>query len=212
MAKNKNDELVLCVSEHLLYALGNFKYLQEKDSLRYLDIFLTPGNCIYLPRGYVEYNPTFKQLIPYILLVNEGSKRQYLTYERVGSEARLHKMYSIGVGGHVSVGSVPIRSTLDQQWEDSIYRELHEEIGYNIERKVNLVPYGMVHDESTMVGKVHIGVVYRLSISPEIVKSSSEVTSHSWKTVNELCEIEDNLEVWAKMCLDHLKKEEMFGR
>jgi len=55
----------------------------------------------YELRERMERDPTFKQVIPYVVLRDE---ERYFLMQRTsaGGDARLHGRYSIGVGGHLN--------------------------------------------------------------------------------------------------------------
>ena len=67
-----------------------------------IERFLCRAELWFGPRALLERNSSFRQIIPYIVLVDDG---QVVAYERAerGSEARLHGMLSIGMGGHVGL-------------------------------------------------------------------------------------------------------------
>src|SRR5690606_38878145 len=97
---------------------------------RYLVPILASDRLSYRPRAAMERDPSFKQLIPYVVMQwtdpSDGLVRVF-TYTRGGgsSESRLHAKRSIGVGGHIS--------REDADGEDDPYltgmrRELDEEV------------------------------------------------------------------------------------
>ena len=58
-------ERVLVVPTELFHRLGYFQgFCGEVD--RYLDELFSPRHTSYRPRGEVEVDPSFKQLIPYV--------------------------------------------------------------------------------------------------------------------------------------------------
>ena len=105
-------------------------------------------------RGDMEQDPTYKQLISYVIVKN--AKGEILVYQRLtgGGENRLHGLASIGVGGHMN----PVDGLSgDKLLLENTYRELEEEIGV---RPLQLGLVGIVNDDSNDVGKVHIGLIY----------------------------------------------------
>jgi predicted NUDIX family phosphoesterase len=58
-------------------------------------------NGLFLRRGELEDNPTYKQIIPYAMISNKGS---FYLYKRTSgqTEKRLHNKFSLGVGGHMN--------------------------------------------------------------------------------------------------------------
>jgi len=68
-------------------------------------------------RNEVEDNPNFKQIIPYIVIMDHYNN--ILTYTRKGSEQRLFEKQSIGFGGHWKN---------NEDFFECIQRELSEEL------------------------------------------------------------------------------------
>src|SRR2546422_4245046 len=63
---------------------------------------------VFRPRAGVEEDPSFKQIIPYLLVRHRG--RLFLVQRSTeGGETRLHDKYSIGVGGDTNRGGVDRR-------------------------------------------------------------------------------------------------------
>src|SRR2546428_14013134 len=60
---------------------------------------------VFRPRASMEEDPSFKQIIPYVIVRHRG--RLFLVQRSTeGGETRLHGKYSIGVGGHINRGEV----------------------------------------------------------------------------------------------------------
>ena len=62
----------------------------------------------YMKRSLAEEDPSFKQLIPYAIIMSGG---QVFKYRRgvKGGESRLHGLISVGVGGHISAVDEDLR-------------------------------------------------------------------------------------------------------
>src|SRR4051794_3879207 len=94
------EEEVLVVPAHVLFQRGEwFGLTTELDSFQ--SILDDPRSLEFRPRSNVETDPSVKQLIPYAILIRED---QVFAYRRgkAGGENRLHDLWSIGVGGHIS--------------------------------------------------------------------------------------------------------------
>ena len=83
----------------LLDELGAFNGLRP-DAQRYVEAILQPDNLRWMLRESAEQDPTFKQIIPYVLLVHD---RQVFSYTRGkgAGEQRLVAHRSVGIGGHI---------------------------------------------------------------------------------------------------------------
>src|SRR5256886_7749186 len=94
------EERVLCFERRLLEELGAFQGLSLEVE-KYLPVVTSPSDILYLNRSDAEQDRRYKQLIPYVLLISKG---RILRYRRGkgGQETRLHGLYSVGIGGHIS--------------------------------------------------------------------------------------------------------------
>ena len=94
------EERVLCFERKLLEELGVFQGI-HLDVEKYLPVITAKPKLVYLNRSEAENDKRYKQLIPYVLLICNG---KILRYRRGkgGQETRLHGLYSVGIGGHIS--------------------------------------------------------------------------------------------------------------
>ena len=69
---------------------------------------------------------------------------------QAGGDARLHDRWSIGVGGHLNPGDGDLAGGLRREWR--------EELDADFEPEFELV--GLLNDDTTDVGGVHVGAVY----------------------------------------------------
>jgi len=101
------------------------------------------------PRGQMEHDPSWKQIIPYLVL-RDGRDYYLMRRTRAGADRRLHDRYSIGVGGHINPGDGGLLGGLRREWQ--------EELEADFEPEFRLV--GLLNDDATDVGSVHLGVVF----------------------------------------------------
>ena len=57
----------------------------------------------FVDRAAAETDATIKQIIPYLVL-RDGDRIFLMKRTRAGGDARLHELYSVGVGGHLNPG------------------------------------------------------------------------------------------------------------
>ena len=99
------EEHILVVPEPVINEIGQVDGF-EADVDRFLGPILASDQLSFQPRGPMETDPSFKQLIPYVLLqwTNEQGEVMLFTYTRGGGsgEKRLHAKRSVGIGGHIS--------------------------------------------------------------------------------------------------------------
>ncbi|MDR2516954.1 MAG: hypothetical protein LBC88_06180 [Spirochaetaceae bacterium] len=111
----------------------------------------------FLPRDSVENDPSYKQIIPYVF-ARQGGFWFVLRRLATQSEKRLHGRLSLGIGGHINPvdrtgGEDPVRAGLR--------RELAEEV--SLDAAGEPVFRGVINDESSPVGQVHLGLVFELA-------------------------------------------------
>lgn len=191
-------EHVLCVPTLLFHEIGHFQGFHA-DVDRYLSTLLDPINTSYRPRDEVEEDPSYKQLIPYCIFRHEG---KIFHYTRGGGsgESRLHSKLSIGIGGHIS--------TDDAEHAESVYRvgmerEIQEEVHLESAYSENCV--GLINDDETPVGQVHLGVVHIFDLEvPKVRPREESIQQTGFAQPEELVRERDRLETWSQICLDHL--------
>src|SRR6266851_7883968 len=94
------EERVLCFRRTLLEDLGTFQGLSLEVS-KYLPVVTSSSHLVYLNRSEAEQDRRYKQVIPYVLLICDDRLLRYRR-GRGGEEKRLHGLYSVGIGGHIS--------------------------------------------------------------------------------------------------------------
>ena len=223
MDVKKANELVLGFDEKLMYGFGFSRLLLENYpedikiqgvSRHFMAVAWFKQCCqrsYFQPRGLIEEDPTFKQIIPYIVLRSPG---KVFSYQRAGSEDRLAGNISIGVGGHVNMEDVPTDLDLTNAPKLCAQRELSEEVMFaqlsHTDRMKMVCLFdidpSILYDPSDDVGKVHLGAVYIIDVRDKVAKGTSmkeEGISEEWLTIDELNEPEvwDNLEGWSKLVL-----------
>ena len=120
---DKLAERVLVVPAALFHEVGVFQGFRA-DVSRYLPLLLDPAQLSYRPRAEVETDPSFKQLIPYVVLKCGGQVFHYARGRR-GTEARLRALRSIGVGGHICAEDGVVRG---DDYRLGMLREVREEV------------------------------------------------------------------------------------
>jgi predicted NUDIX family phosphoesterase len=108
----------------------------------------------FMDRDAAEGDPSFKQLIPYVV-VRDGERVFLMERTDAGGDPRLHRKSTIGVGGHVNPiddGPDLLRAGLRREWAEELTAEWEPEF--------NLV--GLLNDDSNPVGSVHLGIVFEV--------------------------------------------------
>src|ERR1041385_4265907 len=119
------EERVLCFERKLLDELGVFQGL-SLDVEKYLPVVTSSSRLVYRNRSEAEQDKRYKQLIPYVLIICNG---RILRYRRGkgGQETRLHGLFSVGIGGHISEEDHDLFSS-DVGYQEGMRRELMEEV------------------------------------------------------------------------------------
>ena len=193
------EERVLCFERKLLDELGLFQGL-SLDVEKYLPVVTSPSRLVYLNRSDAEHDKRYKQLIPYVLLICNGRILRYRR-GRGGQETRLHGLYSVGIGGHISDEDHGLFSN-DLGYRDGMRRELREEVAID-EGKESTV--AVINDDSTEVGCVHFGVVHVMHVPNEtIVGRRSGIVGPEFIPITEAVKDPPGYESWSRFCLERL--------
>jgi predicted NUDIX family phosphoesterase len=191
-------EQVLVIPTAVFHEIGQFQgFCGDVD--RYLEVILDPIHASYRPRPEMEQDPSFKQLIPYCIFQCDG---QVFSYRRgtAQGEARLHAKRSVGVGGHVS--------TLDLDGEGTPYiegmkREIEEEVFLQANWTERCV--GLINDDESEVGKVHLGIVHVFDLdSTKVTPREKSMIDSGFASPAQLVSELDEFETWSQICLKSL--------
>ncbi len=199
-------ECVLVVPTGLFHKLGYFQGFST-DADRYLDALLDPQHTSYRPRHEVEQDPQFKQLIPYVIFRYSdplgGTLLFQYTRGRGQGEGRLHTKRSIGIGGHISAddcgtGPTPVHSAA--AYQEGMRRELAEEV--TIETSYTERCVGLINDDLTEVGRVHLGVVHILDVErPDVRPLEPDIIEAGFRPLDAILADTTGFESWSQICL-----------
>ncbi len=198
------QELILCVETTKLK-----QYTDESNIYPFADYSDLPVNdndIWFLPRPVAEERPDFRQIIPYIVL---RCNDNFLTYKRTtkAGESRLHDMYSLGFGGHISIDDAVLNgplAKLDETIRTAASREVKEEIG--IDKITKKTPLGIINDISNDVGRVHLGLVEIWDIDPDDFKlHEQELSNLELQPLTQMIANKEYFETWSQMVINCLK-------
>jgi predicted NUDIX family phosphoesterase len=194
------EERVLCFERKLLDELGVFQGI-SLDIERYLPVVTAPINTRYLNRSEAENDKRYKQLIPYVLIIHNG---RILRYRRGkgGQETRLHGLYSVGIGGHISDEDHGLFSS-NVGYHEGMRRELLEEVAIE---EIKEAAVAVLNDDSTEVGQVHFGVVHVMRVASEKVAGRRHgIVGPEFVSVEEAAQEPMAYESWSRFCLEKLE-------
>ncbi len=192
---------MLVVRRELFDQLGSFHGLNFEPQ-PYLDALLARGNNHFMPRATAENDPTHKQIIPYALLACGDKVLHYVRGKKAG-EQRLVAKGSIGIGGHMNDEDESLFAWDESAYRAGVEREVNEEVDISTAFEDRIV--ALLNDDTTEVGRVHLGVVHVFRLAEaKVQKREAMITNLSFLTKSELQERRANLESWSQICVDHL--------
>lgn len=149
----------------------------------------------YESRSAMEQDPTFKQIIPYLVL-RDGPRYFLMQRTTAGGDVRLHNRYSIGVGGHLNPGDGGLLGGLRREWE--------EELVAGFVPAFRLI--ALLNDDTTPVGAVHLGAVYLADAGgrPVCIRETDKLTG-GFADVAQVRDVADRLETWSQLAFEFLE-------
>lgn len=213
-------EKVLVVPRIALFGDENERYFQgfkpaeDLDFAPYIDRFSTfllrRETSLEQPLD-AEHDPSFKQIIPYILFRYSD---KFFVYQRTrgqGKEQGEHRLFdkhSLGLGGHINPCDQNDRSHF---LEEALTREFNEELSYTGEHSGTILGY--LNDDSDDVGQVHFGVVYLVDgTHPNVsIREKDKMVARGFMTVDNLVRYQEQVESsnpfenWSKLVINYLK-------
>lgn len=197
MTLKKDNEEILVVTRKKIFSGGKWQGINTEISQKVLEL---AAKGEFKRRGDIEENPSFQQIIPYIVF---RYKDKYFLMQRTAKhdEKRLADMYSLGIGGHIN------RKDL-KEGEDVFNwarREFMEEVDYK--GNLNLSILGILNDDNDEVGKVHLGVVILAEGDTGEIQVRDEHKSGEFMFLEEASKLK--LENWSKILVESnfLKKD-----
>ena len=198
------DEQVLVVQRKVFEEVGAFNGLAT-DVDRYINKIFAPGVPRFIPRPKAENDPSFKQLIPYVIMTCQGKFLSYVRGKKAG-EKRLVAKRSLGIGGHIN----PVDWTLFtadpyKTYLEAVQREVAEEVTVETQYQDKII--ALLNDDSNDVGKVHLGIVHLWTLDePKVNRKEQMITQMGFMTLPELQQVKDSMETWSQICLKGLAK------
>jgi predicted NUDIX family phosphoesterase len=194
------DELVLVVPREAVIDGDGWLGVRTNGVERFLAAVDRAGR--FEPRAAMEADPGFKQIIPYLVL-RDGARYFLMRRTRAGGDARLHDRWSIGVGGHLNPGDGDLLGGLRREWAEELVADFVPEF--------RLI--GLLNDDTTEVGQVHLGAVYVADAGGQSVTiRETNKLSGRFATSDEVAAVADDLETWSRLVFDAIEQEAPAGR
>ena len=200
---NPPQENILVIRRSLFDELGSFHGLNFEPE-KYLKAILSRGSNFFIPRPEAESNPAYKQIIPYALIVFQNTVLHYVRGKKAG-EQRLMAKGSIGIGGHMNETDESLFAMDQEAYRAGVEREVNEEIKIDTPFEDQIV--ALLNDDSTEVGRVHLGIVHIFKLQePKVQKREAMITGLMFLTKEELTKRRESLESWSQICVDSLER------
>ena len=195
---DKSAERVLVVPTALFHEVGVFQGFSPRVD-DYLPRLLDPAGLSYRPRAEVETDPSFKQIIPYVVL-RWGDQIFHYTRGKKATEDRLRALRSVGVGGHISADDSGL---FDDPYRNGMLREVEEEV--HLETRYRECCIGLINDDSNAVGQVHLGIVHVFDLDePKVRRREQALTRSGFAPLSELRVQVEEFETWSRSVLEAL--------
>lgn len=156
-------------------------------------LYLISTRHFFIDRDVAEVTPHYRQIIPYVII---RCGDDYFVLERTSkqTEARLHHKLSLGIGGHINPGHTLL---------EGLEKELGEEVDVDTDFKLDFA--GILNDDSTEVGRVHLGAVYVLEAATRDVRvRETEKMTGEWMPRAALAPLRERMETWSQIVYDEL--------
>src|SRR5437588_5076028 len=197
------QENVLVIKRSLFDQLGAFQGLNFEPE-RYLKTLLSRGNNFFLSRAAAESDPYYKQIIPYAIIAH-GDRVLYYVRGKKSGEQRLVAKGSIGIGGHLNDSDESLFAWDEKAYRAGVEREVNEELRIGTTFDDHIV--ALLNDDSTEVGRVHLGVVHVFKLDePNVEKREAMITNLEFLSREELLKRRETLETWSQLCVDQLDR------
>ena len=189
-----NDEQVLAIPAESLAKVGGLTGFSP-DIRRYQPLLTSVAEPTFRLRAEVETDPSWLQLIPYLILRYRKRMFHY-TRGQTGGEKRLHARRSVGIGGHIN----PCDAESGNLYRAGMLRELQEEVSISGNFRDEL--FGFVHDPSTPVGQVHLGVVHVVLLpNAKAVARDPAISECGFAEIADLINDLNSFETWSQLVL-----------
>ncbi|HEX9550405.1 MAG TPA: NUDIX domain-containing protein [Candidatus Limnocylindrales bacterium] len=189
---NAADEEVLVIPRSAVMDDPGWHGVRTDGLEAFPDLVAREGR--FVPRSLAESDRSTKQVVPYLVL-RDGSRTFLMHRTRAGADARLHDRWSIGVGGHLNPGDADLGAGLRREWREEIYAPFTPEF--------RLV--GLLNDDTTEVGSVHLGAVYVADAAgrPVQIRETAKL-SGAFASRDEVVAVIDRMETWSRLVHEHL--------
>jgi len=189
---DKDQELVLGLPRARIIGERPWKGILSDGIDGHLELIAAEGE--YRRRGEAEHDPSWQQIIPY-LLMRDGERLFLMQRTKAGGDARLHDRYSLGIGGHLNPEDGGVL--------EGLRREFHEEMVADWDPEPKLI--GLLNDDESLVGQVHVGVVFEADASRrDLAIRETDKLSGRFVEPEAAGQVYEHMETWSQFLYDHV--------
>lgn len=191
-------ESILVVPRCAIIGTDGWYGIKQADCNSYLALITKHQE--FHPRYQMETNEQYKQIIPYLIFKYQDC---YFVMQRrsTASESRLQGKFTLGIGGHIRQEDMSHNSIIS--WAE---REFHEEVEYT--GNLTIEPIGILNDDTSSVGRVHLGFIFLLHADRPSIQIKSELQGGTLMTLEECIALKDRMETWSALVVDYLVEQE----
>ena len=190
-----HDELVLVVPRGVLMADPGWRGIRSDLMTGAQFDAVVEASGEFRARAEMERDRSWKQVIPYLVL-RDGARYFLMRRTKAGGDVRLHDLWTIGVGGHLNPGDGRLAAGLRREWR--------EEVEADFEPEFELV--GLINDDTTDVGSVHVGAVYLADAGGRAVRIREvDKLTGAFADPVDVAAVVDRMESWSALVFEHLE-------
>jgi predicted NUDIX family phosphoesterase len=190
----KHAESILVVPRSAIIGDQSWYGIKQVDCDSYLELITKHQE--FRPRYQMETDEQYKQIIPYLIFKHHDT---YFVMQRAAGagESRLASKFTLGIGGHIRHEDMSHNSIIS--WAQ---REFHEEVDYT--GNLRIEPIGILNDDTSAVGRVHLGFIFLLHADSPAIQIKSELQGGTLITLEECIALKDRMETWSALVVDYL--------
>ncbi|MDO8601067.1 MAG: hypothetical protein Q7R46_00115 [bacterium] len=187
------NEQVLTIASDILFKKEHWQGIKRDNLDYYLDLIKKYSQ--FKLRKDVENDPSFQQIIPYIIF-NFQTQYFFYNYLNEAGEKRLINNCQLGVAGHIN--PIDLKPGEDILMAGAM-REWNEEVAYGgnlIEKRI----VGILNDDRRQVESVHLGLIYHFTgDSPQISVKEKDKIEGGLIKLEDMPKYLENTEGWPEI-------------
>jgi predicted NUDIX family phosphoesterase len=195
-----SPEQVLVIPRELVMGDPGWTGIRTDDLAAFPGLVARHGR--FVDRAAAERDRALKQVIPYLVL-RDGTRTFLMRRTRGGGDVRLHDLWSIGIGGHLNPGDVDLEGGLRREWAEEVVADFTPDF--------HLI--GLLNDDGTDVGSVHLGAVYVADAAGrEVAIRETHKLEGAFAEEAAVTAVVEAMESWSALAFAFFRDTETAGR